>query len=659
MAQNLLTQILILLTASVLAVAVFRRLKLPPILGYLAVGIAVGPHSFGLLPESEGTRYLAEFGVVFLLFTLGLEFSLSKMLAMKRIVLGLGGAQVLLTTIVAIAGAWALGVPAEAAVVIGGAVAMSSTAIVATQLGEQLELNTTHGRFSIGILLFQDLAFVPFLVLMPALATGGDALVFADIGVALLQGILVLISVLAAGKWLLRPLFHEIAHGRTRELFMLAALLVALSAAWATHAAGMSFALGAFLAGMMLGETEYRHQVESDIRPFRDILLGLFFITIGMLFNINLLVQEVWTVLAILLGLVLFKTTMITVLARMFCDNWRAPLQTGIALAQGGEFGFALLTLALTNNIIAAETAQQVLAAIVLSMAFSPLLIRHNIAIANAVFGGKKKAVSELTLEDQATISLAKREHVIICGYGRVGQNLARVLEEDGFEYLALDLDPARVRKARQAGDSVIFGDANDADVLQNVGVEHASVVVITSPEIDIAKSILETVKGLRPDVPVLVRTMDDTLLDDLQDAGATEVVPFNLEGSLMLLSHVLLILGEPVSKVVRKIGDIRGHRYRLMRNIFRKEDARPLDESHAFREQLQTVALLPEAEAVGKTIADLKLDEAEVLVTAIRRDGIVGRQPVPETILKEGDVLVLYGTPEALEHAENLLLVG
>ncbi len=659
MAQNLLTQILILLTASVLAVAVFRRLKLPPILGYLAVGIAVGPHSFGLLPESEGTRYLAEFGVVFLLFTLGLEFSLSKMLAMKRIVLGLGGAQVLLTTIVAIAGAWALGVPAEAAVVIGGAVAMSSTAIVATQLGEQLELNTTHGRFSIGILLFQDLAFVPFLVLMPALATGGDALVFADIGVALLKGILVLISVLAAGKWLLRPLFHEIAHGRTRELFMLAALLVALSAAWATHAAGMSFALGAFLAGMMLGETEYRHQVESDIRPFRDILLGLFFITIGMLFNINLLVQEVWTVLAILLGLVLFKTTMITVLARMFCDNWRAPLQTGIALAQGGEFGFALLTLALTNNIIAAETAQQVLAAIVLSMAFSPLLIRHNIAIANAVFGGKKKAVSELTLEDQATISLAKREHVIICGYGRVGQNLARVLEEDGFEYLALDLDPARVRKARQAGDSVIFGDANDADVLQNVGVEHASVVVITSPEIDIAKSILETVKGLRPDVPVLVRTMDDTLLDDLQDAGATEVVPFNLEGSLMLLSHVLLILGEPVSKVVRKIGDIRGHRYRLMRNIFRKEDARPLDESHAFREQLQTVALLPEAEAVGKTIADLKLDEAEVLVTAIRRDGIVGRQPVPETILKEGDVLVLYGTPEALEHAENLLLVG
>ncbi len=659
MTQNLLTQILILLTASVLAVALFRRLRLPPILGYLAVGVAVGPHSFGLLPESEGTRYLAEFGVVFLLFTLGLEFSLAKVLAMKRIVLGLGGAQVLLTTIVAVAGAWALGVPAEAAVMIGGAVAMSSTAIVASQLGEQLELNTTHGRFSIGILLFQDLAFVPFLVLIPALATGGGTLVIAEIAVALLEGTLVLIGVLAAGKWLLRPLFHEIAHGRTRELFMLATLLVALSAAWATHAAGMSFALGAFLAGMMLGETEYRHQVETDIRPFRDILLGLFFITIGMLLDLDLLAQEVGTVLTILLGLVLFKTAIITILARMFCDNWRAPLRTGFALAQGGEFGFALLTLALTNNIIAAETAQPVLAAIVLSMALSPVLIRHNIAIANAILGGKQKTVSELTLEDQATFSLAKREHVIICGYGRVGQNLARVLEEDGFEYLALDLDPARVQKARQAGDSVIYGDANDADVLQNVGLEHASVVVITAPEIDIAKSILETVRGLRPDVPVLVRTIDDTLLDDLQAAGATEVVPFSLEGSLMLLSHVLLILGEPVSKVVRKVGNIRGHRYRLMRNIFRKEDARPLDESHAFREQLQTVALLPEADAVGQSIADLKLDEAEVVVTAIRRDGVVGRQPVPETVLKEGDVLVLYGTPEALEHAENLLLTG
>ena len=659
MVENLLAQILILLTASVLAVSVFRRLRLPPILGYLTVGVVFGPHSFGLLPATEGTRYLAEFGVVFLLFTLGLEFSLAKVLAMKRVVLGLGGIQVILTTGAAVAGAWALGFPAAAAVMIGGAVAMSSTAIVARQLGEQLELNTTHGRFSVAILLFQDLAFVPFLVLVPTLATGGETMVLAEIGVALLQGTLVLVIVLAAGKWLLRPLFHEIAHGRTRELFTLAALLVALSAAWATHEAGMSFALGAFLAGMMLGETEYRHQVESDIRPFRDILLGLFFITIGMLLNLDLLVQNAGVVLALLFGLILFKTVSITVFARLFCDNWRAPLRTGFILAQGGEFGFALIMLALTNNILAPETAQPVLAAIVLSMALSPLLIRHNIAIANAILGGEAKTVSELTLEDQATFSLAKREHVLICGYGRVGQNLARVLEEDGFEYLALDLDPARVQQARQAGDSVIFGDACDADVLQNVGLQHASVVVITSPEIDVAKSILETVKELRPNVPVLIRTTDDTLLDELQEAGATEVVPFSLEGSLMLLSHVLLILGEPVSKVVRKVGDIRGHRYRLMRNIFRKEDARPLDESHAFREQLQTVSLPPDADAVGHTIMDCKLDESNVMVTAIRRDGIVGREPIPETVLREGDVLVLYGTPEALEHAENQLLSG
>lgn len=651
-------QLLVLLGFSVLVVTVFRRMRLPPILGYLAVGTLLGTEALSLT-AGETTRVLAEYGVVFLVFTLGLEFSLPRMLAMRWEVFGLGGAQVLLSSASITLVASSFGLDWRAALIIGGALAMSSTAIVVRQLGEQLELNREHGRLAVGILLFQDLAFVPFLALEGTLAAPTEILNAPVILWALLRGGIALLIVLAAGRWLLRPLFHEIGHARSHELFTLTVLLVALASAWATHAAGLSLALGAFLAGMLLAETEYRHQVEVVIRPFRDILLGLFFITVGTLLEVRLLLQQLWLVLLLVLALQMSKALIVAVLARRFTASWQSALQTGLVIAQGGEFGFALLTLMLNDRLAESAILQPLLAATVLSMGLSPLVIRHNNKLAEWLSGKRARSQTELARELAATQTIARRNHVILCGFGRVGQNLARVLEKYGFEYLALDLDPRRVQQARQGGDPVIYGDGAESEILKAAGIAHCSVLVITFADPDWSLRILRVVRELRDDVPVLVRTQDDTKLDQLQKAGATEVVPETLEASLMLMSHLLLLLDVPVSRVVKTVGDIRDDRYAMLRRIFRRENARPLDETHSLREELRSVVLPRNAYAVGRSIEQLHLEEMAVGVNAIRREGIVGRQPDADTVFKEGDVVVLYGTPEALERGEARLLIG
>jgi len=546
MTATVLTQLLILLAFSVLVVTAFRRLELPPILGYLAVGMLLGPSVLNMATSGDTTQVLAEFGVVFLVFTLGLDFSLPRMQVMKREVLWLGGGQMVLTTTLFATAFWLLGLTPLIATLVGGALAMSSTAIAIRQLTDQLELDHTHSRYAVGILLFQDLAFVPLLALENALQ-GQDTFQPAAIAGALLRGAAALLIVLAAGKWLLRPLFHEIGRARSTELFTLAVLLVTLASAWATHAVGLSLALGAFLAGMMLAETEYRHQIESVIRPFRDILLGLFFITVGTLLNLALVFEHLGLVLAMVAVLLIVKALIVALLARYIQGGWHNALRVGIVIAQGGEFGFALLTLMLNDGLVGAALLQPLLAATVLSMALAAVLIRHNAKIATVLLRRRDHGLSHVQLELAATQDVAKRDHVIVCGFGRVGQNVARVLEKQGIEYLALDLDPRRVRQARHGGDPVIFGDSAEPEILQALGIEHCKVLVITFASPDVSLRILRSVRQLRPDLPVLVRTQDDTKLDQLQAAGATEVVPETLEASLMLVSHLLLLLKVPL----------------------------------------------------------------------------------------------------------------
>lgn len=649
--------ILILLGGAVVFVALFRFLRLPQILAYLFVGILLGPHGLGVIPEAEGTRYLAEFGLVFLMFTIGLEFSLPQLLAMKRTVLLFGGAQVFVTGVLFAMLARAVGVAGPAAVIAGGALALSSTAVVMKLLIEQLEQNSRHGRQAFGILLFQDLIVVPFLVLIPALATGNSDGVLDELVWVTVKGGLLVAAFIAVGHWLLRRLLHHVAATRSPEFFVLSLLAVVLLSAWLTDIAGLSLALGAFLAGLLIGETEYRHQVEVDILPFRDILLGLFFVTTGMLLDIRVVVALLPWVLLVLTLIVLVKGALIYGLGRWFGVEPGVALRTGLVLSAGGEFSFALLTQAARSDVLTGQPAQVILAAVVLSIVLAPLVIRYNGDIARRLFPSYSER-READLDAIRAEAQTTRPDVIICGYGRSGQNLAFMLSQEGIPVLALDLDPVRVRDARDAGEPVVYGDCARRDVLDAAGVQTARALAITFTDTPAELRILEITRTLRPDMPVIVRTKDDADLERLNAAGATEVVPESLEGSLMIASHVLLLLDVAVSHIVRRVAEVRRDRYRMLRGFFHGTDIAE-EGGEAYQMRLHSVALPSGAFAVGRLLADLKLRERGVMVTAVRRGGIRGPEPAPYTRLEAGDVLVLYGTPESLHVAENALLRG
>jgi CPA2 family monovalent cation:H+ antiporter-2 len=647
----------VLLSALVLVIALARRLGLPPILGYLTVGIALGPHAFALLPDDAQTHAIAGIGVVFLLFTLGLEFAYPRMMAMRREVFGLGALQTLLVGGAGAVATHAAGVGWPSASVVGGALAMCSTAIVLRQLGDQDELNRTHGRLSFAVLLFQDLAFVPLLAIATVLAQRGGGFGAAEALRLVGLGLVALVVVIALGRWALRPLLYAIAHSRVRELFTLAALLVVLTEAWITQRLGLSMALGAFLAGMTFAETEYRHQIEAVIRPFRELLLGLFFISVGMLLDLHVLGTNFLRIAGTLAALVVAKALLSALATRAFVASSFKALRTGLVLAGGGEFGVALLTiLTQGGDLLPPRFAQTSLATVVLGMIASPVIIRYNRRIARALLHEAGPPRGPALPESGIPGELAQREHVIVCGFGRVGRNLSRVLESQGFEYLAVDLDPANVRTARQAGQSVVFGDCADEELLRALGVDRATVVIITFDAPAIALGVVRAVRRLRADVPVLVRTADDSGLRELSAAGATEVVPETFEASLTLVAQALMLLHLAAPQVWRIVEDLRRQRYSTLRSM---AGAAPMQDTGEEGEGLRSVVLPPVAWAVGRKLQEVRARGAEVAFTAIRRQGITGREPDGETELREGDVVVLYGTAEALEHAEAVLLAG
>jgi CPA2 family monovalent cation:H+ antiporter-2 len=644
MVDGTLSQILILLAAALLVVTVARRLGLPAVLGYLFVGVLLGPQVIGVLEESPTTALLSELGVVFLLFTIGLDFSWPRMVAMRREVFGLGSAQVVATAGLFTGIGILAGLAPLPALAVGGALAMTSTVLIVQQLRELAELNRTHGRLAFSVALFQDLAVVPFLALASALAATRRDFSPAGIVLAVSGAALALLLVLLAGRYLLRPLFYAIAHSRLRELFTMAVLLVALSSAWASHSVGLSSATGAFLAGMMLAETEYRHQVEAVIRPFQEILVGLFFITVGLLLDIRLLGVEFWLVILLVLGAQVIRAAVMAVLARLFGVPWFKAVRTGVVLSVGGEFGIALLTILLKGSVLPPAVVQPLLVSTVLSMVLGAVILKNNKRIVRLLLRqhGPASDESALVRESAATLDVALREHVILCGFGRVGQNVARVLESQGYEYLALDLDPSRVRMARQGGDPVIYGDSSDEDVLRAAGLERANALIVSFADPATALAIVRTVRRVNRSLPVLVRTQDDSRVDELKQAGATEVVPETFEASLMLVSHALLLLQVPMSRVVRTIGDIRNHRYSMLRSIVRRDAALPIDETHSYREELKSVVLPPGSWAVGRSLADVRGRGADVIFTGVRRSGILGREPDAGMHLREGDVVVI-----------------
>ncbi len=654
---------LLYLLAAVLGVVVCRSLKLPPMLGYLTAGVLIGPHALALAQNSESVRHLGEFGVVFLMFAIGLEFSLPKLRAMRSNVFGLGLLQVAVTMGLAFGGTLALAaffggvwdVSWQTALALAGTMSMSSTAIVVKLMAERAELETAHGRRVMGILLFQDLAVVPLLVLIPALGSSPDQLL-AALGWALLKAIVLVTVLLTGGQGVMRWWLTLVARRKSDELFMLNLLLITLGLAWLTELAGLSLALGAFIAGVLVSETEFRHQVGTDIRPFHDVLLGLFFITIGMMLDWHILLEQWALVLGLLLVPLVLKAAIILLLARGMGATAGEAMRTGLYLAQAGEFGFVLLSLTQTHGLVRPALMNAILAAMVLSMLATPFLIMYsNRIVMKLVASDWLHQSLQMTSIARKTIDTSK--HVIICGYGRCGQNLARMLEAEGIPYMALDLDPDRVRQAAAAGDSVVYGDATRLQALMAAGLVRASAVAVTYLDIPSALKVLANTRSHAPQVPVVVRTQDDMHLDQLQAAGATEVVPEAIEGSLMLAGHALALVGVPMRRVIRLVQDQREARYQLLRGYFHGADDDTVHERDQAR--LATITLPPGAKTLGLPLEQMALHAMGVQVVNLRHGN--GRMSIPEshTVLMAGDTLVLSGHPTALASAQDKLLRG
>ena len=649
--------ILLLLAAAVVVVAVFRMLGLPPILGYLLVGAALGPHAAGWVPDTEETRHLAEFGVVFLMFSIGLEFSLARLYSMKRIVFGLGAAQVVVSTLIATLLARVLGIPWLAGLALGGALAMSSTAMLSKLLTERGELDAPHGREVIGVLLFQDIAVVPLLVLIPAFSQPVDvmaeALLLAAIKAAILLALVLFVGQRALSAW-----FYMVARRKSAELFMLNVLLITLGLAWLTELAGLSLALGAFTAGMLIGETEYRYQVEEDIKPFRDVLLGLFFVAIGMRLDVPQILAQWWLVGALLAALLAFKLAVVGIASRLLGSAPGTALRSGLWLCAGGEFGFVILARGGDVKLLGPEVLQPVLAAMVLSLMLAPLIIHFSERLVFR-FVASEWLLRSMQLTQLAAQSLATDKHAILCGYGRTGQHLARFLEAEGISYMALDLDPERVREASVAAEAVSFGDAAKKETLLAAGLSRARVVVVTFADIDAALRVIHRVRELRPDVAIVARARDQDDIEKLYAAGAAEVVPEALESSVMLATHALALSGIPMHKVIKRLREMREHHYALLRGFFHGATDAGAHLADADQPRLHAVTLTPGAWAIGRAVGEIDLAKVGADATAIRRRTQRALKLDPALQLIEGDVVVLIGTAAAVNAGEERLLRG
>lgn len=648
---------LTLLAISLLVIWVLKRIKLPPILGYLFVGVLVGPYSLGWLPEGEHIKTLAEIGVVFLLFMVGLEFSLSRLIAMRATVFGLGSCQVVISTLSGGFIAWLTGIEWQAALVVGGALALSSTAIVAKQLSDQLEMQARHGQLTIAILLFQDLAVVPLLVIIPILSMDHDQSLILPILIAIGEGMFAIFIMLQIGRLLLRPFYHLVARTHSAEIFTLATLFIALTAAWLTNQLGLSLALGAFLAGLMLSETEYKHQIEADIRPFRDVLMGLFFISVGAQLDVSIIFREWFWIGLLTTGLIVGKGAVIAILTRLLGYELPVAFRTGLILGQAGEFSFAVLMVAISNNLLTLQETQPIIAAALLSMLITPILIRYNRRITERLFRGAYIAGLNAPTKELNSACETLSGHVIICGFGRIGQNLANILREMNIPYVALDLDHSLIREAWEAGENVFFGDSTRAEILKKAELVRASALIITFDDALLSEHIIRSARQINTDIPIVVRSKDDQYMDNLHSVGASNVVPESFEASMMLAIHVLQHMGISTDKSLAFVAQARKDNYRQLRGYFRGEESLGMDEPDALR--LHTVILLPDSYAVGKSMDIINLEKINTTILAVRR-GRNRLNSFDESFQFEiGDAVVIEGIQSAVLNAEKHLLRG
>lgn len=650
------SSLLLLLAVAVILVWLFRRVKLPAILAYLVAGIIAGPDVMGWIADPDDYHLVAELGIVLLLFSLGLEFSLPKMIAMRRWVFGLGAAQVLGSLLIFLLIGFIWLDEWAASLAIAGALALSSTAVVIKQLKESAQTSTRRGQMSVAILLFQDIAVVPLLIIIPLLASD-DGNIGYTLLLALAKGAAVIAVLMTIGKWVLPYLFKEIAKQRTDELFVLATLLVALVAGGMTHIFGLSMALGAFLAGMMLGESQYKHQLEADIRPFRDILMGLFFTTIGMQLQLYGFVQNFHWILLALVIMAVIKIALISSVARFMGERDEDAWGSGISLFQMGEFGFVIVALASSHGLLSKEIVTSMIGIGVLSMAITPIVIHRLKPLVNLVVRHSDPLVD---IEKQRTTGNEGLENqVLICGFGRVGQTMSRFLDAEGITHIAVDNDPMRVQEAVAGGARVYFGDSSRRDILRAVGAEKVDLIIISFADDLRALDVLKELRQLNPEAYIIVRSKDDMRLTQLQEAGASQVVPDTLEASLMLISHVLNRSGIPIRRILARLDKERRNHYGEMHGFFQGSETDMDPELSDKLEFLRALTLPEGAWANGKRIDELDWEKHQVQLKALRRDDKEFPEPDSDTELQSQDVVLLVGKPRYVEAAERWLLEG
>jgi CPA2 family monovalent cation:H+ antiporter-2 len=677
-----LSLIVLILSIVVFAVVAFRYLHLPPILGYLSVGVLIGPYALKLLPDPALVARFSELGIVFLMFTIGLEFSLPKLKALRRLVFGLGAVQVVGTILVFALLGWLFNhiLPAQLNmsgtgwIALGGVLAMSSTAILMKLLTERLELDSVHGRNIFSVLLFQDLAVAPLLILIPVFAQTGqsEGALLGQLAWGVFKTILVLVVLLSLGQKPMHAWLTVVVRRRSNELFMLNLFLMTLGFAWLTEMAGLSLALGAFIAGMLISETEYQIRVEEDINPFKDILLGLFFVAMGMQLDLVLVLREWFAVLCVLTLMLSIKFALVLALVRAFGQSTGNAIRTALALAPAGEFGLVLLNLALGNALLNPIVAQWVLAAIILSMFLTPFILKYADKI---VFRATRTEwlLQSLQLTHVVSHSMEAHDHVIIAGFGRSGKALARLLKGQNVPYMGIDADPENVQRGILKGHDVVYGDATRKESLSAAGVQRARALVITYIEPRAALHILHHVRELNPDLPVIVRTLDDAYLEQLQNAGAVAVVPEILEGSLVLATQTLLSAGATPQDVLAFIAEQRRGRYDLLRQHFddesdpfglssatpdalaKQKNSNPprTEQTNAYSEH--ATRLSDESLWTDQAISNLPLAAWRVRIKRVVR-GLNDLDIQLDPVLLEGDELYFEGRADDVRHAAQAL---
>lgn len=653
-----LAPIVIVLLVSVITVILCRKFNIPSMLGYLLVGFLAGPGMLSLIPKSHATDYLGEIGIVFLMFSIGLEFSLPKLRAMRRLVFGLGGLQVGVTMLSVMGILMLTGVPFNWAFAVSGALAMSSTAIVSRILSEKTELGQPHGQMVMGVLLMQDIAVVPLMILIPALSgNGGEGSLWAALGLAGLKMLITLGVLFVVGSKVMSRWFRMVAKRKSSELFMINVLLVTLGVAYLTELEGLSMALGAFVAGMLLSETEYRFQVEDDIRPFRDILLGFFFITVGMKLDVQALIGGWRQVLMLLAILLILKALVVFAIAFKMRHSVGDSLKTALYLAQGGEFGFVMLAIAGQLDMVSPELEQAATAAVLLSMIIAPFVLGSSDALVGRLVKSSWDMKS-LDLHSMLVETMSKSDHVLVIGFGRGGQTVGRVLAQEGIPYFALDLDIARVQVARSAGEPVSFGDAKRREVLEAAGLGRAKMVVVTLNNMHETQHVLDNVLSMYPNMPVYVRATNDDYVKTFTDMGAEEAVSDTKETGLVLAGYAMLGNGASYRHVYQTMANIRHSRYAALEGLFVGSD----DEA-GFGENGETVRhafpLAAEAYAVGKTVGTLPMAAYGIKLLFVRRRTGRIENPDASFTLEGGDVLVVAGKKEEIISFENWSLQG